>query len=71
MDQAHLAHKREVYFACGTLLMIVIDPRKRTLTVYEPDGSSRTLTEDDTLASDAFPDMHIALRPIFTTIDFP
>jgi Uma2 family endonuclease len=67
---AHLAHKRDVYFACGTLLMLVVDPLARTVEAFEHDGTMRRFGQDATLVSDVFPDMHIALRPAFAAIDF-
>jgi Uma2 family endonuclease len=67
---AHLAHKRKVYFACGTLLMLVVDPLKRTVEAFDHAGTVRRFEQNDTLTTDAFPDMKIALRPIFAKIDF-
>jgi Uma2 family endonuclease len=67
---AHLAHKRKVYFACGTLLMLVVDPLERLVDAFESNGTMRRFDQDDTLISDAFPDMRIVLRPIFAAIDF-
>jgi Uma2 family endonuclease len=67
---AHLAHKREVYFACGSLLMLVVDPLERLVDTFESNGTMQHFDQDDTLTSDAFPDMRIALRPIFAAIDF-
>ncbi len=66
----HLAHKRNVYFACGTLLMLVVDPFARSVDAFEHDGTVRRFGQDDTLKSDVFPDLHIALRPVFAAIDF-
>jgi Uma2 family endonuclease len=66
-----LEHKRAVYFACGTLLVLVVDPLERTVTAYHQDGAERAFSQDDTLVSDAFPDMAIALRPVFAAIDLP
>ncbi len=67
---AHLAHKRDVYFACGTLTMIVVDPHERIVDVYEHTGSVRRFTPDATLTSESFPEMQIALRPMFDAINF-
>jgi Uma2 family endonuclease len=67
---ANLAHKRDVYFACGTLLMLVVDPLERRVDAFEYDGATRPFGQDDTLTSNAFPDMRIALRAVFAAIDF-
>ncbi len=67
---ANLAHKRDVYFACGTLLMLVVDPLERRVDAFEHDGTTRPFGQDDTLTSNAFPDMRIALRAVFAAIDF-
>jgi Uma2 family endonuclease len=67
----HLEHKRSVYFACGTLLVLVVDPLERTVTAYEHTGVQRTFTQNASLVSDAFPDMTIALLPVFAAIDLP
>jgi Uma2 family endonuclease len=68
---AHLAHKREVYFGCGTLLMLVVDPLERTVETFARDGTTQRFAQDDMLAADTFPDMRIALRPVFAAIDLP
>jgi Uma2 family endonuclease len=67
---SHIAHKREVYFACGTSLMLVVDPFGRTVDAFEPAGTFKRFLQDDTLTAEAFPDMRIALRPLFAAIDF-
>jgi Uma2 family endonuclease len=67
----HLAHKREVYFACGTLLMLVVDPLRRTVDAFEHTGDLRRFHSGETLTSASFPDMQIGLRPIFARIEFP
>jgi Uma2 family endonuclease len=66
---AHLAHKRDVYFACGTLLMLVVDPLARTVDAFEYDGTMRRFDQADSLTSAVFPDLRIALRPVFAAID--
>ncbi len=67
---AHLAHKRDVYFACGTLLMLVVDPLARTVEAFGHTGEFNRFEHDDTLTAADFPDMQIALRPLFAAIDF-
>jgi Uma2 family endonuclease len=67
---AHLAHKREVYFGCGTLLMLVVDPLERTVDSFEYTGAFARFQAGDTLRNETFPDMQIALGPVFAAIDF-
>jgi Uma2 family endonuclease len=54
---AHVEHKRELYFACGTLLMIVVDSRKRTVETSEHTGTTAHFDQDDILTSDAIRDL--------------
>jgi Uma2 family endonuclease len=67
---AHLEHKRSVYFACGTLLMLVVDPIARTVEAFGHDGTVRRFDHDDTLTAGDFPDLQISLRRVFAAIDF-
>ncbi len=67
---AHLAHKRDVYFACGTLLMLVVDPLARTVETFGHTGAFHRFEQDETLTAGEFPDMRLPLRPVFAAIDF-
>jgi len=69
-QQAHLAHKRDVYFACGTLVMFVVDPVARTVESFEHTGAFNRFEHDDALVAADFPDMNVPLRPVFAAIDF-
>jgi Uma2 family endonuclease len=66
----HLEHKRNVYFACGTLVMLVVDPLERTVDVFEHTGEFRRFHADEPLSSASFPDLHIDLPAVFARIDF-
>ena len=67
---AHLVHKREVYFACGTLLVLEVDPIERIVDAFEFSGDSHRYGQDETLTSEVFLDLRIPLRPVFAAIDF-
>ena len=67
---AHLSHKRTVYFACGTLLVLEVDPIGRTVEAFEFSGHSHRYGQDDILMSEVFLDLRIPLRPVFAAIDF-
>ncbi len=66
----HIEHKRNVYFACGTLLLLVVDPLARTVGAFEHTGAVQRFHAAQTLISASFPDMQIALGPLFAKIDF-
>ncbi len=41
--------KIEDYLNAGVRMVWIVNPKKRTVTVYRPDTKAQTLTEDDTL----------------------
>ena len=50
----------------GTKAVIVVNPRKRSLTVYESPNDISVLAEDDTLnLGDVVPGFELAIREIF------
>ena len=44
-----LDEKVEDYLAAGVRLICVVNPKKRTVTVHQPNSESQTLSENDTL----------------------
>ncbi len=68
---ADVEHKRDVYLAAGSALVIIVDPRTQTVHTYESDGTERTFTATDTLIAAPFPDLAIDLAPIFAELDDP
>ena len=61
-----LARKRREYFAAGTKLVWVVDPDKKTVTVYTSPDDSATLTEADTLTGgDVLPGFELPLADYF------
>jgi len=69
--ERYLAHKKAVYFATGTLVFIVVDPRTRTVTVDDLDGSRSTFCGDDVVTVARFPDLAIPLAMLFANLDIP
>jgi Uma2 family endonuclease len=64
-------HKREVYLAAGTLLVLIVDPLEQTMRVFERGAAPRFLGATGFFQSTAFPDLSIDLAPIFATLDRP
>jgi hypothetical protein len=55
------------WLAAGTLLVLVVDPPRRTLTVHRPDAAPLVLTEADTLDADpVVPGWRLPVRVLFT-----
>ena len=58
--------KVEAYFAAGVEMVWVLDPRRRTLRVRQPDGTDRLLREDDELdGGDVLPGFRIRVGKLF------
>ena len=54
------------YLQAGTQLVWVVDPPRRTVTVYHPDHSARILRIDDELdGGDVLPGLRISVAEIF------
>ena len=63
---ADVEEKARDYLSAGTLAVIVVDPRGRTVTVHRPDSAAEVLAEDDTLSVEpAFPGWRLPVRDIF------
>jgi len=67
--ERYLAHKKEVYFATGTLVFIVVDPMTRSVTVDDLDGSTSTFRGNDVLIIARFPHLAIPLALLFANLD--
>ncbi len=66
-----MQRKRAEYFAAGCLLVWCIDPRKRTLEVYDSPESRRLLRESDTVdGGDVLPGFSLELRLLFGELDW-
>jgi Uma2 family endonuclease len=54
------------YLQAGTRLVWVVDPPRRTITVYHPDRSAQILRADDELSgNDVFPEFRIQVAEFF------
>lgn len=54
------------YLDAGVRLVWVVDPPRRTVTVYTPDGIARVLREHDTLdGGDVLPGFQLAIADLF------
>ena len=54
------------YLEAGTLAVIVVNPRNRTVRIHRPSGDVALLTESDTLAvDDVIPGWRMPVRDIF------
>ena len=61
-----IEEKTRDYLSAGTLAVIVVDPRRRTVTVHRPDSDPDALTEDGTLAVEhVVPGWRLPVRDIF------
>ncbi|HLZ71046.1 MAG TPA: Uma2 family endonuclease [Dehalococcoidia bacterium] len=64
--RAKIERKIAEYRAAGVPLLLILRPRQRTVTVYEPDRPPRTLREDDTLdGGSVLPGFTLPVREIF------
>jgi Uma2 family endonuclease len=64
----NLEHKIAVYLATGTALVIVVDPRDRSVRLHDMRGV-HVLRGDDVIAHGALPGFSLALPPLFEEID--
>lgn len=67
---SEMTYKITTYLRYGSRLVWVVDPEKRTVTVYRPAEESqilsRTLTIDDTLTGeDVLPEFRLSVREVF------
>ena len=61
--------KIRFYLANGVRLVWVVDPEARSVTVWTPASSSRTLSEDDTLdGADVLPGFAVVVRDILPPV---
>jgi Uma2 family endonuclease len=57
-------HKVATYLAAGTSAVIVVDPRRETLTVHDASGA-RVLRGGDTFVHDALPEFSLDVGALF------
>jgi Uma2 family endonuclease len=65
-----MKRKRGEYFAAGVRLIWEIDPKRRTVSVYIPDGTVTVLKESQRLdGGDVLPDFSLELKDLFAELD--
>ena len=64
----NLEHKIAVYLATGSLLVIVVDPRDRSVLLHDANGI-RVLQGDDIIEHPAMPGFSLALPALFAPLD--
>jgi Uma2 family endonuclease len=58
--------KALMWLEAGTKAVLVLDPERKTATVYRAPGEARVHTVDETIdLSDAVPDWHVSVRKLF------
>jgi Uma2 family endonuclease len=68
---ADLAHKRDVYLAAGATTLLIVDPDRRTMDVFDAGGAHTEYHETDTYASGLFPGLTLSLADLFAELDTP
>jgi len=64
-----MARKLDQYFAAGTQLVWIVDPRKRTVTICRPLGAPMLLQEDGELdGEDVVPEFRFPIRELFARL---
>jgi len=66
----HVAHKIAVYLATGAALVVVVQPRDRTVHLHDARGE-HVLRGDDVLAHPALPGFALGLPALFAAADPP
>lgn len=70
--RAEMERKRREYFASGTLLVWIVDPRTETVAVYTDPTTHTTLTTTDTLDGGAvLPGFTVPVAELFSYLDPP
>ena len=62
--QVDIDEKTRVYLAAGTIVVFLVDPEQKSITVVDADGR-RTLVETDTIRHRALPGFELQARTLF------
>jgi len=68
---ADVKHKLGVYLAAGVEMVLIVDPDRRTMDVFEADAEPRIYGAGDRFVSVRFPDLTFSLEEIFAELDLP
>ena len=76
LSPSDMARKLETkvadYFAAGTAVVWIVDPRSRRVTVRTPDGASRVLGEGETLdGAPVLPEFTLPVIDVFAGVQAP
>jgi Uma2 family endonuclease len=63
--------RRKFYLWWGVKVVLIADPEKRCVDLYEAPDVFKTFKENDTITTTTFPSLTIPLRPIFARLDEP
>ena len=67
----YLRHKRAVYFATGTSVVIVVDPARRSVTVDDRDGARAVFSGGDVAVVSRYAGLRFSLIELFANLDIP
>jgi Uma2 family endonuclease len=67
---ADIADKVAVYLASGTELVVLVDPKRRTVVLHDLGGVTH-LTERDAMVHAALPGFRLDLAELFAALDLP
>ncbi len=60
-----------MYFATGTVVVIVVDPTLRSISVDDLDGARTVFSGDDDAVVARYRDLRFSLRELFADLDIP
>jgi Uma2 family endonuclease len=69
VDLRELERKRKKYLACGTTLVLDIDPHARSITAYASSLAPRTFVAGEDFEHPAFPWLRFQVSEIFAGLD--
>lgn len=67
--RAHIDEKRRVYLASGVELVLHVDPKKKRVDAYRPDGSHEVVSLDAPYAPPDFPGLELPFGAFFAELE--
>lgn len=68
---ADVEDKQRVYLAAGTAMVMMFDPDRRTLDVFEAGAQPQSYVAGERFVSVRFPDLTFSLDEVFAQLDLP
>jgi Uma2 family endonuclease len=68
---ADVNHKRDVYLAAGAGLVLIVDPDRRTMDVFDAITGHREYNDRGVCSPEQFPGLVLPLAEIFAELDIP